>query len=247
MECAEENLKVAPPIRFDVARQVRVFEPYIQYVEISMTGCAIQRHRIELPKVIHGIGPPGEIQSRLKTTFELIKKSSQVSSKALEDALRLIREDFTQSLGKPWGRVILRSVRPLFDKRIEDFREKLKAHKEQVESELAKLLEDSQKELIEHFLPMVKKNPPDALLGQLSLKCPNDAIIKNWLDDELKNVFPSVYELISDMRLDVQLRDVTYETVSQPEFAYAIREAYPLVDWKKPFDEFHAAKEHGTK
>jgi hypothetical protein len=35
-------LEQAPPVAFDVARQVRVFEPYIQYVEISLHGCAIQ-------------------------------------------------------------------------------------------------------------------------------------------------------------------------------------------------------------
>ena len=30
----EGNLKIAPPVAFDIARQVRVFQPYIQYVEI---------------------------------------------------------------------------------------------------------------------------------------------------------------------------------------------------------------------
>jgi hypothetical protein len=38
---AEEGLNVAPPLKFDVCRQVRVFQPYIQYVELSLKGCSI--------------------------------------------------------------------------------------------------------------------------------------------------------------------------------------------------------------
>ncbi len=36
IERAKKALDQAPPVAFDVARQVRVFEPYIQYVEISL-------------------------------------------------------------------------------------------------------------------------------------------------------------------------------------------------------------------
>jgi hypothetical protein len=50
------NLKEAPPVRFDLARQVRVFEPYLQYVELSLTGAAIQRHRLAIPPSIQKLG-----------------------------------------------------------------------------------------------------------------------------------------------------------------------------------------------
>ena len=38
------HIEEAPPVRFDLARQVRVFEPYLQYVELSLSGASIQRH-----------------------------------------------------------------------------------------------------------------------------------------------------------------------------------------------------------
>jgi hypothetical protein len=50
-------LAQVPPIPFDVARQVRVFEPYIQYVEINLKGCHIERRTVELPKSIQGLDP----------------------------------------------------------------------------------------------------------------------------------------------------------------------------------------------
>ncbi len=48
---------------------------------------------------------------------------------------------------------------------------------------------------------------------------------------------------MSDMSLDVQFRDVTYETLKQEGFAEKLRQAYPMVDWDKPFTEFNAAEE----
>ena len=101
------SLKEAPPVRFDLARQVRVFEPYLQYMELSLTGAAIQRHRMAIPERIQKLGGSKELESRLRTTFELIEKGSKLSSKPLEDALNEIRKNFTPSLGKDHGRVVL--------------------------------------------------------------------------------------------------------------------------------------------
>jgi hypothetical protein len=241
-EQTQKALAQAPPIAFDVARQVRVFEPYIQYVEINLHGCAIQRHRIEVPKSFQGIAPNADMTSRLRTTFDLIEKSSDVSSKALEEELNTIRESFTRSLGKPFGRVLLRSARPLFDKRIEEFREQLADHKESVKKSLAKHLEHSRKQLVEYFLPLVERTPPDVLLGQITTPKPTKEQIGAWLDDEISSVFPKPSDLITDMTLDVQFRDVTYETLKEGGFSEKLWEAYPRVDWDKPFTEFNAAR-----
>jgi len=45
----ERSLKEAPPVQFDLARQVRVLSSYLQYVELNLTGAAIQRHRLAIP------------------------------------------------------------------------------------------------------------------------------------------------------------------------------------------------------
>jgi hypothetical protein len=242
LEQTEKALEQAPPVAFDVARQVRVFEPYIQYVEISLRGCAIQRHRVEVPKAFQGIAPDAEMASRLHTTFEPIQKNSDVSSKLLEDAISGIREDFTRPLGKPWGRVLLRCVRPKFDQRIRELRDLLAKHKNSVAESLANQLEKSRAQLVEYFLPLARRSPPDALLGQIITSKPTDDQIRAWLYAELNRVFPAPPDLISEMQLDVQFRDVTYETLKEDGFAEKLREAYPQVNWEKPFAEFDAAR-----
>jgi hypothetical protein len=238
---AATALDIAPPVPFDVARQVRVFQPYIQYVEISLSGCAIQRRRVEIPKSVQRIGAAAEIQRRLRTTFELIERESTVSSKALEGELRQIRDDFTRPLGAPWGRVILRSARAHFDARIEEFRTSLAKHKQQVQANLKDLLDKSREQVIDYYLPLVKQSPPDAIRGRLLFA--DEGSLRRWLEAELARDFPTPESLLTDMKLDVQFRDVTYETLNEEGFSEALANAYPFVDWKKPFDEFNAAKE----
>lgn len=48
----ENRLANAPPVPFDVARQVRVYNAYLQYVESKLTGFSIQRRRITIPKIL---------------------------------------------------------------------------------------------------------------------------------------------------------------------------------------------------
>jgi hypothetical protein len=238
-----EGLKVAPPIPFDVARQVRVFQPYIQYVTISLRGCAIQRHRVPIPKTIQGLGAGKDIENRLRTTFELIEKSSDLSSRPIEHGLDLLRDNFTRALGQPWGRVRLRAGRPGFDQRIAEFRNKLEEHRTKGKSAWEQKLKASRQEVVEYYLPAVKAKPPDCLVGQLLAPKPSDDDMRAWLDAELDRVFPRPEQLLSDMVLDVQFRDVTYETLNEKGFAEALQKAYPHVNWDKPFAEFHAAKE----
>ncbi len=49
------NLEV-PPVEFDIARQVRVFNAYLQYVEMKLSGAAIQRRRFAIPQSIQKLG-----------------------------------------------------------------------------------------------------------------------------------------------------------------------------------------------
>ena len=243
VEQVAAGLAAAPPVAFNVARQVRVFEPYIQYVEIALRGCAIQKRRIAIPKSILRVGAAQEIEDRLRTTFELVQSGSEVSSKQLDDALRALRDDLTRPLGKPWGRVILRTARELFDKRVEEFRKQVEEHQKTVKTKLDESLKKSRDQIAEYYQPLVKERPPDSLRGQVAAEELTDDVVRAWLETELDKEFPKAEDLVRDMVLDVQFRDVTYETLNEDGFADALKAAYPHVRWEKPFQEFNAAKQ----
>lgn len=237
------ELEDAPPVRFDLARQVRVFEPYLQYVELSLTGAAIQRHRLAIPPHIQKLGSSEDLERRLRTTFELIEKGSKLSSKPLEDALNDIRKNFTPSLGKDHGRLVLKAAKPHLTERLTTFRARLEKHQADVAEQLQKHLDESRNQIVAYYLPRVVESPPDALLGRSVSGTATDEGARRWLDGELKRVFPSAASLIQEMKLDEKFKDVTFETLNRPDFLESVKATFPDVNWDKAYNEFRAVGE----
>lgn len=241
IKAVQQKLHDVPPVSFDVVRQVRVFEPYLQYVELSLTGAAIQRHRLAIPPSIQKLGTSKELENRLRTTFDLIEKGSKLSSKPLEDALNEIRKNFTPSLGKDHGRVVLKAAKPVLMERLGEFRQKLAAYQATVKAELQGHLDKSREEVIGYFLPQVIDSPPDALRGQLLRPKPSDDDARRWLGFELDRVFPKTDDLIQEMKLEERFKDVTFETLNREDFLSSVKSAFPNVDWDMAYSEFKAA------
>ena len=240
-DAVKRAIETAPPVKFNVARQVRVFEPYLQYVEIKLTGAAIQKHKVALPQSLQEFTARKELKERLRTTFDLIEKDSELSSKEIDERVNELRKSFTPSLGERLGRVMLKKRRPLFDERVRTLKAELQAYQERVRRELQGKLDESRDMVIGHFLPLAIQNPPDLLLARVTEV--NEATVTRWLERELEKAFPKAEELIKDMRLDVQFKDVTWETLNDPDFTEAIRKAFEDVDWDRPFHDFKAAGE----
>ena len=175
-----KSLEQAPPVPFDISRQVQVFEPYIQYVDLKLQGCSIQNHKMQLPPHILGLASSKDFEERLSTTFNLIEKSSSISAKHLDDEVRRLREVFTRSLGK-LGRVLLKSQRKNFDAEVEKVRAKIKLHREKMNKELGDELGKTKNQLVENFLPHVMNRPPDELHYQLAGPDPTEERAREWL------------------------------------------------------------------
>ncbi len=240
-KAVQQKLHEVPPVSFDVVRQVRVFEPYLQYVELSLTGVAIQRHRLVIPPGIQKLGASKELENRLRTTFDLIEKGSKLSSKPLEDALNEIRKNFTPSLGKDHGRVVLKAAKPILMQRLVEFREKLAEYQKTVKDELQAHLNKSREEVITYFLPQVIESPPDALRGRLLTAKPSEEDARRWLGGELDRVFPKTEDIVQEMKLEERFKDVTFETLNKDDFLESVKAAFPNLDWDKTYSEFKAA------
>ncbi|MFO1322406.1 MAG: hypothetical protein U1F52_22615 [Burkholderiales bacterium] len=219
---------------------------YLQYVELSLVGAAVQRQRLTIPRNIQRLGGSEDLENRLRTTFDLIQRGSTLSSKPLEDQLNEIRKNFTPSLGKDHGRVVLKAAKPRLMDRLAEFRAKLKEHQARVAAELQQYLDSSRREIVDYYVRRVVDTPPDALLGQLISSAPSEAAARKWLNAELDRVFPVAESLIQEMKLEERFKDVTFETLDRDDFLDSVKTAFPNVDWDKAYDEFKAAGESGA-
>ena len=176
----------------------------------------------------------------------MIEKDGKFSSRSLEAELSEIRNIFTRSLGNKHGRVVLKHVKPRLEERFRALSEKLDEHQQNVARELQSHLDESRKQIIDYYLSRVIDNPPDSMLGQMFHREPTKGEASRWLSAELDRVFPSAETLIRNMQLDVHYKDVTYETLNQPDFFQSVKAAFPSVNWERLYAEFLAAGEVGT-
>ncbi|WP_300057986.1 hypothetical protein [Sulfitobacter sp.] len=90
---------------------------------------------------------------------------------------------------------------------------------------------------MEYYLPLAEQTPPDGAIGLFG------SDVKKWLENELEKAFPKSDDLIKNMTLSVDFKDVTYETLQDPHFIQAIKNAFPGQDWEKAHSEYRAAGE----
>lgn len=246
LQQVKESLDANPPQKFDLARKVNVFNAYIEFVELRLTGLHISKHTVQLPRDLVLALQDDATARRLLTRFKLVSNDSKVAKEAneVEQRVRSLRERFTRSLGDGLGSVILRSKRQEFANEVDAIRAAIGILRAKVVERLDKEISESRKKLVEGLLPAAKKSVPQALQAQISGK-PSVEVLRRFLSDELARVFPTAQSLIGEMRLEWVPKGVTYETLSNSAFQERVREAFPYEDWDKPFREFEAAPASG--
>lgn len=226
----------APLVKFDVVRQVRVYNALLQYVTVNLKNASIDRKRVAIPASILNLGGMDGVQGRLKSTFDLIEKNSALSSSPLTKMVEDLRKSFTPSIGGG-DRVMLKSAKAKFEERVKAIRVELESYQakleEQIEAELAK----SKEAIVKHYEPFAAANPPDAAHGLFG------SDVQAWLRHELEKAFPTAKSLVSKMTLDVDYKDVTFETLQSLKFLDALEDAFPGHNWEKAHEEYMAAGE----
>jgi hypothetical protein len=247
VESVREKLRSAPPLPPEAARHVRTFTSCAQHVEIELTGCAIQRQRVRVPEELEGLAPESELRGRLHTSFEPFEKRSDLSSKPLEDELRRIRREYAPHLGRPWGRLILRRRRPEFEEEIEEFRRELRAHRQRAERKLARHIASARRQVADHYLSAALSDPPDALWTYALGHPPNETQAREWLEATLDTALPDPAELVEQMRLEIQFRNVSWDTLQDSAFFDALRKTFPDEPWNRLLRNLPAARCRGEQ
>lgn len=233
-----EELKENPPQKFDAARKVRVYQGYFQFVDLSLTGCRLTAHTINIPKSLLNIAEDSDMQKRVRSTCRLVDDTSEFSRKVklVEDKVRKLRDDYIKPLGKRYGSVILRKQRIEFDKQVALIQEDLKALSATIKEELGKEIKCSREKLITMLLPGFMKAPPQKLKSQLFTDL-DEKIAQQFIGDELDKEIPTVDKLVGEMQLNCDYKDVTFEMLNDEKFIKAVESRFKFNSFAKLYSE----------
>jgi hypothetical protein len=246
MEKIETELKENPPQKFDTARRVRVYRGYIQFVELSFTGCRLTSKTITLPQSILNVTDE-TLREKVRTTCRILDGRNILSMrvKLLEDKTKKLRKDYIKCLGDRYGSVILRKKRAEFDVKVNEIQEELKQLKETIREELEAEIDKSLSGLVEMLLSGLLQNPPPTFRN--SNNEVDKDLLKKFLSSEIKKQLPDPNKLVESMNFYCDYKDVTFEMLNDKDFVQAVNDNYPDENFVKLYSEEQTIAERAKK
>ncbi len=243
IEQTKADLAKNPPVKFDIARKVRVFNAQLEFVEFEMEGCNVSRHTATIPPELLGLAEDEDMQERLRSSFKVIgdrdikDEKTGLSEKQLQKKKQNIIKTYLRSV-PGFGIVIRRDLKEAFEKEVEELRAKVTAFKALLTAKLEGVIADNATRLTDRLLPSVKARMPREWVGSLGL-APKDDLLRSFLHEQILRSFGSAEAFVKDMAVNLTFKGVTYETLSNEEFQAGASKHFPDV---VILDEFDAAR-----
>jgi hypothetical protein len=238
VENTRQNLTANPPVKFDLARKVHVFNARFEFVEFELRGLSLSRKRVPIPSDLMGLARDPTTQKLLRSSFQLIDENSEVSGDRVTRFKQFIAKRYLIHL-PGYGTVILRSNKGKFQIAVKALERYVDRFQERLKKILQNAIDRNRERLISALLPSVAKNPPvrwTRFVGEH----PGDQTVEQMLRSELTAAFGNSDGVFEDMSVKAIFKGVTYELLSDPDFMRVASKAIPLLD--DLHEEFEAAK-----
>lgn len=220
----KEDLAANPPQKFDLARKVRVFNSYIEFVELEIKGTEIARHLVTIPNHLLAVIPK-RTRTNLQASCRLVAEADALSGDAIARERRLYTRRYLRVI-PGYGTAILRADRDAFDKSVERLHASVRAFGAQVRARLQEQIDRSIAELVRSLLPALARRPPAEWIP-FTGDTPDKATVATHLEFELREAFGRAAATIWHMSVTCRFKGVTYELLSDASFIQKAKAAFP--------------------
>jgi len=233
-----EELEADPPVKFDLARKVRVFNARFEFVEFELHGLFLSRKRVQIASDLVGLAGDPKAQKLLRSSFQLIEDNGESSENRVINLKRYIVKEYLISL-PGYGTVVLRSRKEQFQSAVKTLDRYVQRFQTRLKKQLQDSIDANRDTLTEALLPGVVAKPPkrwSKFLGTL----PRREEVERTLRAELASTFGKAEDVIQEMGVKAIFKGVTYESLNDPEFIRVASEQIPSLDLLH--EEYDAAK-----
>jgi hypothetical protein len=238
-----DDLKANPPVKFDLAQKVRVFNAQIEFVDFEVRGAALSRKTVPIPSDLMGFAKDPKVQKLLRSSFQLVEKDAELSGESVTKLRKAIAQRYLKVLPN-YGTVVLRRDKARLERAVKGLRWYIRGFARRQKENLQAAIDKNREVVVSTLLPSVIKSPPKRWRWSLG-NTSNEGAIRGLLDAELARAFGSADDVFQDMKVSLIFKGVTYECLSDPEFIEVASKNIPYL--KFLHDEFDAAKAQAEK
>ncbi len=220
-------IKENPP-KLDLHRKLNVYNARIKFIEIQLSGFNIKQHKVKIPSDLLLVAKDDEnVQKQLSATYNLFntfdKESNLVKrTKKIQDSVKRLREKYTLNL-TGYGAMCFVSKIPEIEREIQEIQNEIELTKKDLARKINLEIDNSKKALSKALVPVVQNNPPQALRDNLfDSKKITVKVARSFVDNQLDKAFITGNSYLADMKLEVRYKDLTLNTLENPEVASKI-------------------------
>lgn len=233
----ERNLDSNPPVSFDIARQVNVFNSQFEFVDLEIHGCNIERKTITIPQRLLALVSDKDTRERMRATYKVVSDDSKISGDSIIWARKELVDPWLTTL-PGYGQIVLRSNKENLNKGIADLKKEIDEYKKTTAEKLQNEINSNCDSLYNVLLPALIIKPPQEWLDQMG-HFANEEGIKSRLRREIKSLLGDAKGYFSEMNIKILFKAVTYEMLTDPKFIATTRKALP--DLPYLYKEYQAA------
>ncbi len=236
IEGIKRDLSDNPPQRYDAARKVRVYQGYLQFVELNFKGSHIAGHKIRIPNGFLNVNDV-DLSDRIRSTCNLIQDKGRFSARIqmLEYKVKDLRKKYLRSLGERYKTVVLIREKALFDQEFQQLSKQLEDLQQSIIEDLRNEILTSRSKLTELVVSGWRQNPPPAYQddkGDLDEKWATE-----YVQETLARGSPAAEKLLEKMQLTCDYKDVTIEMMNDDDFMMSVIEKFPDEKFEKLYSE----------
>lgn len=240
VEVVKRDLDANPPQKFDLARKVRVFNAFIEFVELEVRGTELARRTISIPSYLLAVADT-QTRKQLRASFRLVPPGDKLSGHDIERDRRIYTKRYLKVIPN-YGTVVLRRDREAFDAAVTKLEVSVRAFADRVRASIQERIDKNIHELVKSLLPALAKRPPQEWIPSTGER-PDKQTICGLLEDDLRHAFGNAHEMVREMTVRCKVKGVTYELLTDEAFVAAATNVLPELE--RFHNEFEAAK--GTK
>jgi len=258
----KQDLQANPPKEFNIARVERVFNSALQFVEVEILDYRLRTRKVKLDPSIFGLSDE-YLRQRVENTFKPFEDSEfltveiprldeqnhphatlkmRFSPDQIESERLRIKRELLFDVPR-FGVVLRRAHKPEFERQMRRLQQQIALYMQKVQAEIEQRVAAAKARLTASLLEIVLASPPAAWRKYMSEpgrleRAEAERLLSAMLDKEFDGLTAGFHPTVRWL-----YKDVTYETIHNPDFRRALERPLGKDSVAALFKEFDAAPE----
>ncbi len=215
----ETHLREHPPRDFKEEKQTEVYQGYVGFIEIHVTGASLSgATTLAIPKELTELGLETDLRNRLSERMRIdLSDSVDLGARDVNRRVDAFREIFTKRMGQPLGRIYKKSEWPIMQTKWAEIEILVEAANDKIKRSMHAAVEKTIKEAADDWAKAINENPTVRNEVPHTVEDIHSLLLAQW--DRKQRA--------TRMRVQLFVKDLTWATLNDRQVREKIEEAYP--------------------